>query len=125
MGAKAERFTLIEPPLVPQRPVAPNRVIILLLAIVLAIAAAFGSVALREAADGSFRDSKELRLLGLVPLGIIPAIMTHEDHRSTNRRRVRYAVASLTVLVAAVVLAHFFVAPLDALWMATMRRLGV
>ena len=125
MDSKAERFQLIEPPLVPQQPVSPNRGVILLLSAVLAVAASIAAMALREATDSSVRDFKELRALGLVPLGIIPAILTQDDRRTIKRRRFGYAVASLATVVVAVVLAHFFVAPLDLLWFAAMRRLGV
>jgi len=124
--SKAEHFTLIEPPLLPQRPIAPNRWLILALGLVLALGAAFGAVALREALDDSVRGPRELeRLTRMLPLGIIPTILTPDEEGGKSRRRTRYAVATVSTLVALVVLAHFFIAPLDVLWFATLRRFGV
>jgi len=45
---KAERFTLVEPPVVPDAPIQPNRPAIMLLGIVGAIGAGVGHIALRE-----------------------------------------------------------------------------
>jgi uncharacterized protein involved in exopolysaccharide biosynthesis len=125
-GSKAERFSLIEPPLLPQRPIAPNRWLILALGAVLALVAGFGAVALREALDGSVRGPRELeRLMNMLPLGIIPAILTPEEVLAKSRQRVRVTVATVGTLLALVVVAHFFVAPLDVLWFAALRRFGV
>lgn len=124
--SKAERFTLIEPPLLPQRPIAPNRWLILALAAMLAIVAAFGMMALLEALDSSVHGPRELeRLTQMLPLGVIPAILTPEELLRSSRQRVRYAVATVSALLALVVLAHVFVAPLDVLWFAALRRFGI
>jgi succinoglycan biosynthesis transport protein ExoP len=124
--SKAEHFTLIEPPLLPQRPIAPNRWLILALGVVLALGTGFGAVALREALDGSVHGPRELeRLTRMLPLGVIPAILTPDEGRAKSRQRRRYAVATVSTLVALVVFAHFFVAPLDVLWFAALRRFGV
>lgn len=124
--SKSEHFTLIEPPLLPQRPIAPNRWLILALCVVLALGAGFGAIALREALDGSVRGPRELeRLTRMLPLGIIPTILTPDDVQAKSRQRRRYAVATLSTLLALVVFTHFFVAPLDVLWFAALRRFGV
>jgi uncharacterized protein involved in exopolysaccharide biosynthesis len=124
--SKAERFNLIEPPLLPQRPIAPNRWLILALGAVLALVAAFGAIGLREALDGSVHGARELaRLTQALPLGIIPAILTADEVRARSRQRATYAVATVTTVLALVLIAHIFVAPLDVLWFATLRRFGV
>ena len=124
-GSKGEHFSLIEPPLLPQRPIAPNRWLILAAGLVLALGVGFGVVAVREALDGSVHGPRELeRLTRMLPLGIIPVILTPDEQRAASRQRTRYAVATVSTLVALVVLAHFFVAPLDVLWFATLRRFG-
>jgi hypothetical protein len=126
MDAKAERFNLIEPPLLPERPVSPNRFLILAMAVVLALVAAIATVAVREMLDSSVRGPADFdRLLGMIPLGIIPAIDTDEDRRQRGRRRIRFVTATAVVVVTAAVLVHMFVRPLDVLWLSALRRLGV
>jgi uncharacterized protein involved in exopolysaccharide biosynthesis len=126
MDSKAERFTLIEPPLLPERPVSPNRWLIVFLSLVLAIAASGFAVALRESLDDSVRGPGEFqRKFGLTPLGVIPAILTAEDMGLRRRRRVQTVAATAVTFVVVVVLAHLLVAPLDALWFAALRRFGV
>lgn len=124
--AKGEHFTLIEQPLVPERPIAPNRWLILALSVVLGLVASVGLIALREALDGSVRGARELgHLVGASPLGIIPLILTADERRTKGRQRLQLAAATTAGVVALVVLAHLFVAPLDVLWFAALRRFGV
>jgi uncharacterized protein involved in exopolysaccharide biosynthesis len=126
MDSKGERFTLIEPPLQPERPVSPNRGLIFFAAMVLALVMAGVAIAAREIVDSSVKGPSEFqRRFGITPLGIIPAILTAEDLRTKGRKRVRAVAVTATAVLAAVVLAHFFVAPLDALWFGALRRLGV
>lgn len=70
---KGERFTLIEPPLEPQKPISPNRVLILLLGSVLALSAAIGLMQLLEAFDTRIRGRDDIvALLSVPPLAVIP-----------------------------------------------------
>ena len=54
-GRKAERFTLIEPPVYPEKPVRPNRPMIVLVGLLFALVGGVGAAALREAIDGILR----------------------------------------------------------------------
>jgi hypothetical protein len=95
-------------------------------AAVLALVAALAVVVLRELVDSSVRGPSEFeRRFGLAPLGVIPAILTTDDLRMRNRRRAQTLAGAVAVVLVAVVLAHVFVAPLDALWAGALRRLGV
>ena len=123
---KGERFTMIEPPLPPEKPISPNRFLILALGFVLSVAAAVGAAALRESSDRTVRGVKDLRaLLAVPPLAAIPLILTKADRR---RRRLMQslswtgAIGSLAGVTAAV---HFLVRPLDVLWLVVLRRFGV
>jgi uncharacterized protein involved in exopolysaccharide biosynthesis len=70
---KGERFTLIEPPLEPQKPVTPNRLLILAIGAVLALAAALGMMQLLEALDTRIRSRDDIiALLSVPPLAVIP-----------------------------------------------------
>ena len=126
MDAKAEHFSLIEAPLVPERPISPNRWLIVALAALLALLGAGAGVAVREVFDSSVKGPADFqRLFGIAPLGIIPAILTADDQRVRGRRQVQVAAATAVALVAVIVFAHFFIAPLDALWFGALRRFGI
>jgi uncharacterized protein involved in exopolysaccharide biosynthesis len=72
---KGERFVLIEPPLEPQKPVRPNRWLILALGAVLALGAAIGLMQLLETLDTRIRGREDIiELLTMPPLAVIPWI---------------------------------------------------
>jgi uncharacterized protein involved in exopolysaccharide biosynthesis len=77
---KGERFTLIEPPTEPTRPVFPNRPLVALLGLALACAAAVGVMFAREQLDTTVRDRTHLlQLVGVPPLAVIPMLGGDED----------------------------------------------
>jgi uncharacterized protein involved in exopolysaccharide biosynthesis len=72
---KGERFALIEPPLEPQKPISPNRQLIVALGIVLALGSAIGLMLLLEALDTRIRSRDDIiALLSVPPLTVIPWI---------------------------------------------------
>jgi hypothetical protein len=117
---------LIEPPLVPQQPVSPNRAIVLFLGLLVAGGVGVAMIALRDVLDHSVHGPRELATIAAAaPLGVIPRIITDED-RERNRRR--FTIAAVSGCAAAVVLlgvVHFFVMPLDDIWFRAARRIGI
>lgn len=70
---KGERFTLIEPPQVPDSPVSPNRIAMLALGCALSLAAAVALGMILEALDTRIRGRKGIvALLDAPPLAVIP-----------------------------------------------------
>jgi uncharacterized protein involved in exopolysaccharide biosynthesis len=124
-GRKAERFTLLEPPIYPEKPYRPNRSIIVLMGAVLALAGALGVALLREALDGTVHTPREaVRLLQVPVLALIPA---EPVARRPGARRRRWLIACAVALVLCGVLltfAHIFYLPLDVLWYSVLRRLS-
>ena len=122
---KGERFTLIEPPQPPEKPIRPNRVAILLVGIVLSLALGFIGVMAHESLDASVRGPGDIRQLLQVPaLASIPLILTAADRaRSRSLRRYTLGGGVVAVLTAAV-LVHLLVKPLDVLWLIVLRRFG-
>jgi uncharacterized protein involved in exopolysaccharide biosynthesis len=123
---KGEKFTLIEPPQPPEKPVSPDRVVILIVGLLLSIAVGIGAVVARESLDASIRGPADVRNLLKVPaLASIPLIVTAAD-RSRRRRITRYSFGGSTAaIVLAAISVHLFVRPLDVLWAVLLRRFGV
>jgi succinoglycan biosynthesis transport protein ExoP len=122
---KGERFTLIEPPQPPEKPISPNRPLIAALGIFVSLALGVGAVAARETLDASVRGPSDIRQLLQVPaLASIPNIVTRED-RAKRRQMVRYSWAgSVAFALLMAVAVHLFVVPLDVVWLSLLRRLG-
>ncbi len=123
---KGERFTMIEPPQEPEKPISPNRLLIVTLGLTLSLGLGLAAAAARESFDDSVRGPGDIRLLLQVPaLTSIPVIITNDER--IRRKRVR-RISWGTVVVAlalAVLSVHLFYRPLDVLWSIIIRRLGV
>jgi polysaccharide biosynthesis transport protein len=123
---KGEKFTLIEPPQPPEKPISPNRKLIVAVGLLLAAAMGAAAVIARESFDASVRGPGDIRQLLDVPaLASIPVIVTAADRR--RRKRIfsySWGGATATVLLAAVMV-HLFVRPLDIVWLTLMRRFGM
>jgi uncharacterized protein involved in exopolysaccharide biosynthesis len=123
---KGERFSLIDPPELPQKPEKPNRPVILILGLILAIGGGAGSGALFEQLDRSIRGGEQLgKIVGLAPLAVIPYVPNQEDLRRLTSRRLRVAVAGVGVVALVMVSVHVLGYPLDVIWYAAMRKLGL
>jgi polysaccharide biosynthesis transport protein len=118
-----ERFNLIDPARLPEKPVKPNIPAILLIGMVLGIGAGVGMAAIREFSDQSVRSSRALaRQTSLPVLGSIPVIITWKDRKRTRYKRAGAVFILLDVLIGAVAGFHFYVMDLDVLWAKILRR---
>lgn len=123
---KGERFTLIEPPELPEKPLKPNRTAILLLGVVFSFAGGIGTVAVSESSDGTVRGARGvLALTEMPPLASIPVIETAQDRRRRNWRRAAIAAGLVIAASSAAAALHFFVMPLDIFWYAALRKLNL
>lgn len=121
---KGERFTLIEPPVVAQIPVSPNRKLIVLLGVVLSGGAAFALMFLLESTDSRIRDRNHvLQLLGVPPLAIVPIIELDEERRGFPHFRRMAGIGATATILALVVMAAAITQP-NAPWVVILR-LGV
>jgi polysaccharide biosynthesis transport protein len=123
---KGERFTMIEPPLPPEKPISPNRILILAMGFVLSLGAGVGAVVLKDSLDPSVRGVSDVRrLLSVPPLAAIPNIVTEAEARR-QRRVARYSwQGAAMALVGVGVTVHFLVRPLDIVWLSLLHRFGM
>ena len=123
---KGERFSLIDPPGLPESPEKPNRKAIVLLGVILAMAGGAGAAALAEHLDHSIRTPEQLvRVAQAFPLAVIPYLPNQTDLARAMRRRSRIRLAGLGAVAVALLLCHVFWTPLDVVWYATLKRFGV
>jgi uncharacterized protein involved in exopolysaccharide biosynthesis len=122
---KGERFTVIEPPMAPEKPVSPNRPAIMAIGLILALGITLAIIAALEMLDTSVRGRRDLiSLLATPPLAVLPWIETSEDRTlRIRRRRFAWAGATASVLLSACLI-HLFVLPLNYVWVGVLRRLG-
>ena len=123
---KGERFTLIEPPRLPEKPFKPNRLAIVLIGVVLGIGAGVGLAALREFSDDAVRDGDSLAMAFQFPvLAGIPRIMTASDLAARRRKRLAWVGGAVGAVVLGMLVFHFFVMDLDIFWAKLMRKLAI
>lgn len=121
--SKGEHFSIIEPPLLPEKPVKPNRPALAFLGLVLSIACAGGYVTLGESLDKSIRGSKSVAALtGSLPLAVVPFMVTDDAVAEQQRKWVAMAVAAVGAFILALILIHLFWTPLDVLWFRGLRK---
>jgi polysaccharide chain length determinant protein (PEP-CTERM system associated) len=107
---KGDTFRVIEPATLPERPMGPNRVRLLLVGVALALGAAGVAVILAEQVDTSYRRADEVRATTAVPvLSTIPRIVTEADRLAWLRHR-RLAAAAVAAGLLLVVGTSFVVA---------------
>ncbi|MCZ2105596.1 MAG: Wzz/FepE/Etk N-terminal domain-containing protein [Comamonadaceae bacterium] len=122
---KAERFTLLEPPIAPDRPIKPNRKKMIALGLALAAGAAGGLVMLLETLHGTVRGADALAaIVGRRPLVMVPYIVIAEETVRQRKLWLRSGIAALIVLIAALAAVHFFYMPLDTLVFKIILRLS-
>ena len=122
---KGERFSLIDAARLPETPVSPNILAILLIGLVLGIGSGAGVAALKEQNDHTARTPEQLYLATSLPvLAAIPAILTWQDFAERKLRRRRAAVGALLVLVLVPVAFQFLVMDLDVFWARMLRRMA-
>jgi hypothetical protein len=124
---QAEKFEVLEQPVIPQRSSKPNREKLLMLVIGAAFAAGLGLALASETFDSTIRTEADLGRL--VESRLIVPIPYVASRRDRTRRRIR-AVAAIAVIIAVVgsglIAAYYFAPPWDLLWaQARMQFLRV
>jgi uncharacterized protein involved in exopolysaccharide biosynthesis len=106
-NSMGQRFTVLNEPNLPFRPVRPNRPAYLLLSIALALAAGIGAVFVKRFSDATVRSRRDItQLLEVPPLAVIPSIMNDQDLRAMRWRRMAYTALGVVWLGVTVMLAR-------------------
>tara|TARA_R100000005_G_C5004139_1_gene213199 strand:- start:29285 stop:30922 length:1638 start_codon:yes stop_codon:yes gene_type:complete len=127
-GKKAERFVLLEPPIVPTDPYSPNRKKILGVGAMFGIALGIACVFLIELLDRRIHSASELEaVLKHPPIVSIPYIQTKMETSRQRMKIILYLLSIVVLFAALLVLIHFFYRPLDEifyqLWVSFDRLL--
>lgn len=113
---KAERFTLLEPPVFPDKPTKPNRQKIIGMGFAAGLGLGLGLAMVLEMIDGKIRGADAIAAhFNMKPLVVIPYIKLG-DEVARRRKMLKYSIiAFLIFTVFAVYIVHVFVMPLDIL----------
>jgi polysaccharide chain length determinant protein (PEP-CTERM system associated) len=72
---KGERYVIVDPAMIPESPIRPDRLSLIFLGLVVSLAVALGAATLLESSDPTVRGQKDIHeLLRLTPMGVIPVI---------------------------------------------------
>lgn len=120
---KGERFSLIDPPQLPEKPASPNRPAIIILGFLLSMASGISYAAVMESMDTSVRGTGGIvALLDSPPLSVIPYLQNDaEILQAENKKRVVIFMFMGSFLLV-MLLIHFFWTPLDVLWFRGLRK---
>lgn len=120
----SERLEVLEQAVMPQKPIKPNRMKLIVMSLGLAAMAGFGLALLAETLNKSIRTRKDLLACADGALIVsIPVITTKADVRRTRRKIVMAASGSTAAVLLALVVIQIMVKPLDELWSSLMVRL--
>ena len=119
-----EKFTLVDPPVTPEMPDKPNRIVIIVIGLVLAIGTGIGSGAMAEHLDQSVRAADELTAVsGHTVLAVIPYLETPADVLRRRRRKWALLGSAIGFLIIGLLALHYIYGPLDILWIRLTRHI--
>jgi len=122
---KAERFSLIEPPVYPDKPIKPNRIMIVGIGFVAALGIGLAIVVLLELLNQRVRGSAALTsLLKERPLVVVPYITTEDELYRKKLLFKRFVYGGVIAILVVLVLLHFLYMPLDMIFYKTLARFG-
>ena len=120
---RGEKFAIIDPAPLPEKPFKPNRKAILVIGFFLAFGAGAGLSALLEVTDTSIKTKDQLsRLTGLSVMSAIPELTTKEELRTRRMRKLIFFAIVIVILIAGVIIVHYFIMPLEIVMAKVQQR---
>jgi succinoglycan biosynthesis transport protein ExoP len=121
---KSDRFVVLEPPVLPEKPFKPNPAKIMVMGFFLAIVASGGMVMALTAFDRQIRSADALEhVLGSRPLAVIPYLVLPEEEASRKRKIKIAVIASGFAIILIVLFIQFFYMPWTELLMKILAKL--
>lgn len=125
---KSGNFSVLEYPILPEKPYKPNRFKIILIGLFLAIASSGGIVIALETTNKRIQGVEALtHVLGTRPLSVIPYLPSDEDNlrKMHQKQQVKQLlVAAVLVFVVFLAVLHFVYMPIDILFIKILSRFG-
>jgi len=122
---KSERFTLIEPPLLADKPIRPNRMKIIFMGLILAFGAAGGLAFLLEMLNQRIRGKGALAAAtGFSPLVEIPYITTSDELLMRKNLIMKSSITIAVLFVLSLFIVHFTYMDLGILFIQIVPDLG-
>ncbi|QSV45026.1 XrtA system polysaccharide chain length determinant [Geobacter benzoatilyticus] len=115
---KATTFRIVDPAVLPIKPVSPNRIRIILMGIIGGIAIAFGAVFGLDQLDQSVKSQDSLKGLGVPVLAVIPVISNPIDvlkSKKNDLRLYRFAGVYFSVILAILIMEVMDISLIDKL----------
>ena len=107
IGDKATTFRIVDPAVLPMKPVSPQRVKLIFIGIFLGILGGVGGVVARENFSPSVNSVKTLRNLGIEVLAVIPRIFNEEEQQiKAKKDKLVYSIAGSYLGVIGLLLVH-------------------
>ncbi|MBX2857273.1 MAG: hypothetical protein KTR17_01315 [Cellvibrionaceae bacterium] len=123
---KAERFILLEPPVLPTTASQPNKKKLLLLAFGFSLGLPIGVVGLMGLLDNSVRSRRAVELIvGENPLIEIPYIEVPEDIVRRKKYMLYSSAGALAFVLCLITIVQVFVMPLDTVMYKTIEKFGM
>ena len=106
---KSTVFRIVDPAVLPIKPVSPDRALIILLGILAGLGGGVGIVHLKDQMDSSIKNVEMVKQLGLSVLAVIPRIENPQQHALTARadRRLYLAAGCYFILILALLILEF------------------
>lgn len=125
-GRKAERFSILEPPQLPDQPHSPDRGQLMAAGIGTAVSIPIAIVLLLGFMDKSIRGAIAVEAVtGYAPLVVVPLIKTKEDVRKKRNRALMIFLMIMLGVIAVIGVIHVYVQPLDMLLYKLMFKFGL
>jgi len=104
---KATTFRIVDPAVLPMKPVSPDRVKLIFIGIFLGILGGIGGVVARENFSPSVNSLKTLKNLGVEVLAVIPRIFNEEEQQvKAKKDKLVYSIAGSYLCVIGLLLVH-------------------
>lgn len=114
MQNKGERFVISEAPVLPQKPIKPNRALLLLAGFFGALAGAIGLAIFMEALDKRVRGVDALAsIMKIQPMASIPYITNLAEVQRKKYIITKTLISILAAIIAVLLIVHLFIMPLD------------